>query len=55
MTHGELAFHKYCEMIDGVSANDIKRVADKVFSGKPTLLVTGDAINLVPNLTDVSR
>lgn len=55
MTFGDLTFHQYCEKIDAVTSSDINRVASKVLSGKPTLLVSGGAINLVPGVTDVSR
>ena len=52
---GELNLHKQCDMIDSVSAEDVNRIAEKIFSGKPTMVVTGGAINLVPNITDVQR
>ena len=55
MTYGDLTFHKYCEKIDAVTSSDVNRVASKLLAGKPTMLVTGGAINLVPNVTDVSR
>jgi len=55
MTFGDLTFHQYCDKIDAVTSHDINRIASKVLSGKPTLLVSGGAINLVPGVTDVSR
>jgi processing peptidase subunit alpha len=55
MTYGDLTFHQYCEKIDSVSAAQINQVATKLLAGKPTLLVTGGAINLVPSVTEVSR
>jgi predicted Zn-dependent peptidase len=55
MTYGDLTFHQYCDRIDGVSSSDINRVASKVLGGKPTLLVQGGAINLVPSVTEVAR
>jgi processing peptidase subunit alpha len=55
MTYGDLTFHQYCDKIDAVSSEQINRVASRVLSGKPTLLVMGGAINLVPSVTDVSR
>ena len=55
MTYGDLTFHQYCEKIDNVTASQINSVASKLLAGKPTLLVTGGAINLVPSVTDVSR
>ena len=55
MTYGDLTFHQYCDKIDGVSSSDINRVASAAMSGKPTMLVQGGAINLVPSVTEVSR
>lgn len=55
MTFGDLTFHQYCDKIDQVSSYDINRIASRVLSGKPTLLVSGGAINLVPGVTEVSR
>jgi len=55
MTYGDLTFHQYCDKIDAVSSNDINRIATELVKGKPTLLVQGGAINLVPGITDVSR
>jgi predicted Zn-dependent peptidase len=53
MTFGDLTFHQYCDKIDAVTSDQINRVASRVLSGKPTMLVTGGAINLVPTITDV--
>ena len=55
MTFGDLTFHQYCDKIDAVTSSQINSIADRLTSGKPTLLVTGGAINLVPTVTDVSR
>ena len=55
MTFGDLTFHQYCDKVDAVTTSDINSVAGRVFGGKPTLLVTGSAINLVPAVTDVAR
>ena len=55
MTFGDLNFHQYCEKIDAVTSNQINRAADRCFSGKPTMVVTGGAINMVPTITDVAR
>merc|ERR1711937_365340 len=55
MTFGDLTFHQYCDKIDNVTSDDVNRVASQLLSGKPTLLVTGGAINLVPAVTDVAR
>ena len=55
MTFGDLTFHQYCDKIDAVTSSDINAVASKLLSGKPTLLVTGGAINMVSSAADVSR
>ena len=55
MTYGDLTFHQYCEKIDNVTSSDVNAVASKLLSGKPTLLVTGGAINMVSSAADVSR
>ena len=55
MTYGDLTFHQYCENIDNVTSSQINSVASKLLAGKPTMVVTGGAINLVPSVTDVSR
>lgn len=55
MTFGELNFHQYCDKIDAVTSDQINRAAEKALSGTPTMIVTGGAINLVPNITDVQR
>ena len=53
--YGELNFHKYAEMIDNVTDSQIADVVGRVTQGKPSLLVTGGAINLVPTVTDVQN
>jgi predicted Zn-dependent peptidase len=55
MTYGDLTFHQYLDKIENVTSAQINRTAETILSGKPTLLVTGGAINLVPNVTDVQR
>lgn len=55
MTFGDLTFAQYCDRIDAVTSETINSAASKVLGGKPTMLVTGGAINLVPTITDVAR
>ena len=55
MTFGDLTFAQYCEKIDAVTSESINRAASKALGGKPTMLVTGGAINLVPSVTEVAR
>jgi mitochondrial-processing peptidase subunit alpha len=54
-TFGDLTFHQYLDQIDNVTSAQINRAASGILGGKPTLLVTGGAINLVPGITDVQR
>lgn len=54
-TFGDLTFHQYCDRIDAVTSDQINRAMTRVLGGKPTMLVTGGAINLVPTITDVQR
>jgi len=55
MTFGNLTFHQYCEKIDAVTTESINGAASRALGGKPTMIVTGGAINLVPSVTDVQR
>lgn len=55
LTFGDLTFHQYCEQIDKVTSDDINRAAGRALSTRPTMIVTGGAINLVPTITDVQR
>lgn len=52
---GELTFHQYCDRIDEVTSSDLNSAADKMLSSKPTILVQGSAINVVPTISDVQR
>ena len=54
MTFGDLTFAQYADRIDAVTSENINQAASRVLSGKPTMLVTGGAINLVPSVTDVA-
>jgi len=55
MTFGDLTISAYCDMVDAVSSEQINKAATKCFAGKPTMTVSGGAINLVPSITDVAR
>lgn len=39
--------------IDKVTSADINRAAETLIKGKPTLVVTGNAVNLVPSVADI--
>lgn len=55
MTYGNLTFHQYCDDIDAVTSEQINSAASALLQGKPTMVVTGGAINMVPTITDVQR
>ena len=54
-TFGDLTFHKHCDAIDAVTSEQVSQAATRALAGKPTLVVTGGAINLVPSTSDVQR
>jgi predicted Zn-dependent peptidase len=54
-THGSLTLWKHCEAIDAVTSHQINAAATAALAGKPTMVVTGGSINLVPSITDVQR
>jgi processing peptidase subunit alpha len=55
MTFGDLTISAYCDMVDAVTSEQINKAATRCFAGKPTMTVSGGAINLVPSITDVAR
>lgn len=55
MTFGRLTFHEYLENIDKITSDDINAVASHMIAGRPTMVVTGSAINLVPSCDDVQK
>ena len=40
-------------MIDNVTSDQINRAVDRLVQGRPTLVVTGNAVNLVPSTADI--
>ena len=42
-------------MIDNVTSDQINRAVDKLVQGRPTLVITGNAVNLVPSVTDIQN
>ena len=52
---GDLTFHQYCKRVDEVTSSDINNIAQKMLSTKPTILVQGSAINVVPTISDVQK
>lgn len=54
-TLGELTIHNHLEAIENVTSAQINEAAKRTLAGKPTMVVTGGAINMVPSMTDVQR
>ena len=52
---GELTFHESLSNFDNVSSSDINEVATRMLATRPTVLVQGSAINVVPTINDVQR
>ena len=52
---GDLTFHQYTDRVDAVTSSDINDLASKFLATKPTILVQGSAINVVPTITDVQK
>ncbi len=40
-------------MIDGVTSKHINKAVDLLLKSKPTMVVTGNAVNLVPSVADI--
>lgn len=55
LTFGDLTFHNYLERIDEITSEQINEIATEMLRGKPTMVVTGSAINVVPSCTDVQK
>ncbi len=54
-THGALTLYNHCQAIETVSSSDSNNAERRVLSGKPTMVVTGCAINLVLSMAEVQR
>ena len=54
-SHGSLTMWKHMEAIENVTSAQINECAKRMMATKPTMVVTGGAINLVPSMTDVTR
>jgi hypothetical protein len=44
---------RYLDLIDGVTSQDINKAAELLLKSKPTMVVTGNAVNLVPSIADI--
>lgn len=48
-------FSMYTDMIDKVSVTQINEAVNRLLSGRPTMVVTGSAVNLVPSVSDIHK
>jgi len=45
--------NQYLTLIDNVTSEQINKAVEKLLKGRPTLIVTGNAVNLVPSIADI--
>jgi phosphopantothenate synthetase len=45
----------YINLIDQVSSKDINEAAELLLRNRPTLVVSGNAVNLVPSIADIQQ
>jgi hypothetical protein len=47
--------YEYINLIDQVTSNDINEAAEFLVKSRPTLVVSGNAVNLVPSIADIQQ
>ena len=47
--------YEYANLIEQVTSKDINEAAELLIGRKPTLVVTGNAVNLVPSVADIQQ
>jgi hypothetical protein len=47
--------YDYAHIIEGVTSKDINDAAEFLLTKKPTLVVTGNAVNMVPSVADIQQ
>jgi hypothetical protein len=47
--------YDYINLIDQVTAKDINEAVNLLFEKRPTMVVTGNAVNLVPSIADIQQ
>lgn len=55
MSNQKLTLFDTARAIENVTSSSINAAATKLLAGKPTMVVTGGNINMVPTMTDVQR
>jgi predicted Zn-dependent peptidase len=53
-TYGKLTFETYCDKVNNVTSQSINQAVEILLKTKPTLVVTGNAVNLVPSIADIT-
>ncbi len=53
MHFGKVVNEGYVEMIENVTSEDINKAAEHLLKSKPTMVVTGNAVNVVPSIADI--
>lgn len=53
--YGGVNFNILFDNLEKISAQDVSNLVSQLVATKPTLTVTGDAINLVKSVSDVSK
>eukprot|EP00824_Muranothrix_gubernata_P021031 TRINITY_DN4316_c0_g1_i1.p1 TRINITY_DN4316_c0_g1~~TRINITY_DN4316_c0_g1_i1.p1 ORF type:complete len:499 (-),score=81.33 TRINITY_DN4316_c0_g1_i1:9-1505(-) len=53
-TFGELTFHKYCELIDKVTSQQINQLAEEMLKGRPSMVVKGMNQSQLPGVDQIS-
>jgi hypothetical protein len=52
---GRIMNYDYINLIDQVTGKDINEAINLLLEKKPTMVVTGNAVNLVPSLHDIQQ
>jgi predicted Zn-dependent peptidase len=47
--------YDYLNLIDQVTVKDINEAANLLLENRPTMVVTGNAVNLVPSISDIQQ
>ncbi len=47
--------YEYISLIDQVISKDINEAAELLIKNRPTLVVSGNAVNLVPSIADIQQ
>ena len=50
---GRIINENYISLVDSVTSNDINKAVELLLRSKPSMVVTGNAVNLVPSVADI--